>query len=84
MPNALPRVQVTKTPMLEHAIDVARLRWPDETHTSRLIERLAIEGANQLDVAEQRRQDALDRLIGSRPGVYPEGYLDSLRAEWPA
>lgn len=78
------RIQVTETPPLAHALDVARQAWPDEKRTSRLIERLAIEGAERLDAAEKRRRDALEKLIGSQPGVYPEGYLDALRAEWPA
>jgi hypothetical protein len=31
----------------------------------------------------ERHRAALDRTRGSMTGVFPEGYLDDLRDEWP-
>lgn len=40
--------------------------------------------AAQREAAEQTRRTARERLRGRFHAVYPEGYLDELRTEWPA
>lgn len=77
------RIQVTKTPPLAHALDVARNRWPDEKHQSRLLERALVEWAESMERTELARRQALEEVAGKYPGVYPDGYLEDLREGWP-
>ena len=87
MPTARHRYQITETDEVARALDAAEKRWPDEPR-SRLIVRLITENgavvaeANEAEVT--RRRAAIDAVAGSFPGLYPPGYLDELRAEWPA
>ena len=87
MPTSRHRYQITETDEVSRALAEAEKRWPGETR-ARLIVRLITEnGARVAEVneAEQhRRRAALDAVAGSFSGLYPSGYLEGLREEWPA
>ncbi len=87
MPTARHRYQVTETDEVARALDAAARRWPGEPR-SRLIVRLITENGVRVaevnEVEEARRRAALDEVAGSFAGLYPPGYLEELRTEWPA
>ena len=87
MPTARHRFQVTETDEVARALDAAEKRWPGEPR-ARLIVRLITEnGAHVAEVneaEERRRRAALEAVAGSFTGMYPPGYLEALREEWPA
>lgn len=84
MPTALQRIQVTKTPPVERALEIAAREWPGVPR-SELITRLVMVGAEHLAAAHSERRrmrrDALQQLRGSID--YPSGYLAELREDWP-
>ena len=86
MPTTRPRYQVTETDEVAHALEAAERRWPGEPR-SRLIVRLITENGEKIgevnDAETARRLAAVEAIAGSFPGMYPPGYLDELRAEWP-
>lgn len=86
MPTARPRHQVTETPAVAEAIDVAAQRWPNESR-SKLLLRLVDAGREAL---EQRREAvirhrlaAIEATKGKFTGAYGENYLEDLRRDWP-
>jgi len=86
MPTVRPRYQITETDDVARALDAAERRWPGEPR-SRLILRLITERGEQLDELNDaevaRRRAALEQIAGSFAGVFPAGYLEELRSEWP-
>lgn len=86
MPTTLRRIQVTRTPEVEGALDVAARLWPTASLSERLA-RLAALGAQSVSGAEEtvrrHRREALDRLRDLTADLYPEGYLEDLREDWP-
>lgn len=78
------RIQVTETPSLAEALDVARRAWPDERRTSRLIERLALEGSKHLPDREdpEERKARMRTLVAANPTHFPDDYLASVREGW--
>lgn len=86
MPTTRMRTQVTHTAEIEEALRIARLRWPGES-PSVLLTNLVLEGARTIEalapatVAARRR--SVDALVGEFAGIFPEGHLEELRAEWP-
>ncbi|WP_169053977.1 hypothetical protein [Agromyces sp. H66] len=86
MPTTRPRFQVTETPEIRRALDVAARAWP-EASRSELVLRLFLRGAEAIDAdAEQprsRRRQAVDASAGSLDVAYEPDYLEKLRSEWP-
>lgn len=86
MPTARPRYQITETDEVARALDEAERRWPGEPR-SRLIARLVVDnGRTVAEVNEEdaaRRIRAIDEYAGAFPGLYPDGWLEALRDEWP-
>ncbi|MCL1899066.1 MAG: hypothetical protein FWG11_00835 [Promicromonosporaceae bacterium] len=81
MPTTLPRTQVTHTPDVERALQVAHTRWPDESRASVLIARLAAEGADV--VAQQVRPSERLLTFSSRSGrtLTTQAVLDAQNEE---
>ena len=87
MPTTRPRYQITETDEVSRALDAAEVRWPGEPR-SRLLVRLIVESGESVREAAideaTRRRAAIAALGGSFEGLYPEGYREALRSEWPA
>ena len=86
MPTTKQRYQVTETPQVTRALDLAAEKWPGEPR-SRLIVRLLGLGEEAIK-AEQRHSREAHRaavLAGSVgfPDAFPPGYLAELREDWP-
>ncbi|MEJ3745790.1 hypothetical protein WEI85_21170 [Actinomycetes bacterium KLBMP 9797] len=88
MPTTRNRHTITETDEVARALAEAAKHWPEESATpGRLLLHLVEEGYRAL--REERRQQvdrrraAVRRTSGALSGVYPDGYLDRLRDEWP-
>lgn len=89
MPTTKPPLLVTETEELTEALAAASLVWPDETFRSRLLARLAIQGSLHLPDPDEaglgrHRLAAIERHAGRFDGLFPPGYRERLRDEWPA
>ncbi len=86
MPTTRPRHQITETPDIGHALDVAAQRWPHEPR-SKLLVRLVEVGSAALEQNEndetRRRRAAADRASGKYAGVFSRSHLTELRQDWP-
>lgn len=87
MPTARPRHQVTETPAVARALDLAATRWPGEPR-SKLLLRLVDVASLALDHQEQRDAQAHRAAVLASSGKYVDafgpGYLLELREDWPA
>lgn len=86
MPTTRPRHQVTETPDVARALDLAAQRWPNEPR-SRLLIRLVEAGSNALEEGRtesvRRRLTAIDSTSGKYADVFTDDYLAELRQDWP-
>jgi hypothetical protein len=77
---------VTETDDLAQALDAAADRWPGLSRAQLLV-RLALEGhraaQREHDERRHRRLTALRKHSGMLTGLYPRGFVESLRQEWP-
>jgi hypothetical protein len=87
MPTSRPRYQVTETPEVARALDVASHHWPGESR-SRLLLRLLALGREVLEGhgedERRRRREAVDASSGKYQHVFSERYLEEIRSDWPA
>ena len=85
VPTSRPRHFVTESDELERALDAAAKRWPGLSRPKLLVH-LALVGAeaesSSAAAKGEARRAALKRHSGALSGVYPQGYLEALRAEW--
>lgn len=86
MPTARPRHQITETPAVARALDVAAQRWPGESR-SKLLLRLLSTGSAALETARsgaiRSRLEAIDASSGKYADAFRDGYLTDLRQDWP-
>jgi hypothetical protein len=84
VPTTKQRYQVTETPEVAHALDVAERRWPDKSRSA-LLAALAEEGAKALEREDAERQETRRQLVERLAGGfdYEPGYLEELRKDWP-
>jgi len=80
---------LTETDEVADALRDAAQRWPeDRERPAKLLLDLVREGhraiAADADCATARRRAAIKRTSGVLPDVYPPGYLERLRDDWPA
>jgi hypothetical protein len=87
MPTARPRHQVTETPAIARAIDLAAKRWPGEPR-SKLLLRLVDVGSGTLEREQQHHANAHRAAVLASSGKYADAfgpdYLGELREDWPA
>lgn len=86
MPTTRPRHQVTETPEVAHALDVAARQWPREPRSKLLLHLLRTGSA----VLEQERSEsdrqvleAIDASSGKYADAFGKNYLTELRQDWP-
>lgn len=86
MPTTRPRYQVTETPQVARALDLAAKRWPGESR-SKLLLRLVDVGGGTLEREQHTRDDAHRAAVkassGRYAGAFGPDYLTELRADWP-
>ncbi len=86
VPTSRQRYQVTETPEVARALDVAARRWPNEPR-SRLLLRLVAAGSNALEkggTEEARlRVAAIEATSGKYAEMFSDSYLDEIREDWP-
>ena len=86
VPTTRPRHQITETPAVAHALDIAAQRWPTEPR-SKLLLRLVHVGSATLEEGHneliRRRQDAIDASSGKYADAFSGDYLAELRRDWP-
>lgn len=83
MPTTRPRLAITETPTIAHALDLAAERWPGKTR-AQLLALLVEQGVQRIHDEELHRQRAIEMTSGVLTGAYERGYLADLREDWPA
>jgi hypothetical protein len=88
MPTTRPRYVITETDEVARALDDAALEWPEisDSRTKLLLRLIAAGRAVLAEGAQQRadrRAGAIRATAGALDGVYPVGYLEELRKDWP-
>ena len=89
MPTERARHTITETDEVARALDDAARRWPeDRAARARLLLRLVQEGHAAIQQGHDQetadRLKAIARTSGALTGDYDEGYLATLRDDWPA
>jgi hypothetical protein len=89
MPTTRPRHIITESDEVTRALDAAAARWPEDASSrARLLLRLVRAGHDHLASVEnsavEARLAAVVKHQGELTGMFPEGYLENLRDDWPA
>jgi hypothetical protein len=79
---------ITETDDLAKALEAAALLWPNERLSRSALLRKVLELGTervleQASVARTSRLRAIESQAGSLTGVWPDGWRDELRDEWP-
>lgn len=82
MPTVRPRHLLTETEDLAAAIDAAAPLFPGESRAE-ILRRLVQLGADTIAERQGRHRQAVRDRAGRHPGLFPAGYLDELREDWP-
>ena len=86
MPTTRPRYQITETPAVAHALDVAARQWPGEPR-AKLLLRLLQAGSAALEQRQAEtirgRLQAIDGSSGKYADAFCDSYLADLRRDWP-
>lgn len=86
MPTKHPRTNITHTPQVQHALEVARTRWPSEDRESALLLNLVDAGARSIEASEEfaaeRRVARIRAIAGRHTGLYGQEYLEDVREGW--
>lgn len=84
MPTARPRYQITETPAVAHALNVAASVWPTEPR-SKLLLRLIHSGSEALESVAHNtdRLAAVDSSAGKYADAFDDNFLAQLRQDWP-
>lgn len=86
MPTTRPRHQVTETPDVARALDLAARRWPNEPR-SKLLLRLVQAGSDAIEEGHteeaRHRLAAIEATSGKYADAFSDTYLDELREDWP-
>ncbi len=86
MPTVRPRHQITETPQVARALDLAARKWPGESR-SRLVLRLMDAGTTALELerveSAKRQGEVIAAVSGKYDDAFGEDYLADLRNEWP-
>lgn len=86
MPTTRPRHQITETPEVAHALDLAARRWPREPRSKLLLHLLRTGSATleqERSAESQERLKAIDASSGKYADAFSEDYLAELRQDWP-
>lgn len=87
MPTTRPRHQLTETPTVARALDLAAKRWPGEPR-GKLLRRLIDVGSVALEREQGIGADAHRAAVMGSSGKYADAfeadYLAELREDWPA
>jgi hypothetical protein len=86
MPTTRPRYQVTETPDVAYALDLAARRWPNVPR-SKLLLRLLRAGSAAIEAernaATRSRLAAIDATSGKYADAFSDDFLAELRQDWP-
>ena len=86
MPTTRPRHQVTETPAIARALDLAAKTWPQDTR-AQLIVRVLKVGSDALERSQLASIEAHRRAVRSSSGKYAGAfgtdYLRQIRKDWP-
>jgi hypothetical protein len=79
---------ITETDEIAAAIDAAAVRWPDiADERAELLRRLIIAAPAEEEVRREQAREAKRQAIrdnaGGFEGMWPDGWLEELRSEWP-
>ncbi len=80
---------ITETDRLARALDAAGQLWPEaRSEKSLLLRKILESGMAAVESAatarRQARLAAIEKVAGSMSDVWPEGWREELKAEWPA
>lgn len=86
VPTSRPRYQITETPAVAHALDLAARRWPQVPRSRLLLQLVAVGSAAIEEERSERtgsRQEAITASSGKYADAFGDGYLADLRQDWP-